>query len=618
MTLIDTLSIQRIALAPAMEHQQCFHELFARQAARSPERPAIWFQGTELTYYEMNARANQVARFLQGRGVGPETVVGLCLERGEDAIETFVAMLGILKAGGAYLTLNPGYPRDWLQFIVRDAGVALILTQSRLAAKLSGITSKAGDCPLLSLDEVWQVIAEENTDNPHHGASLDTLAYVIYTSGTSTGKPKGVLVEHRWLGAFAATEIELCGIMPSDTIAQSLWLGFDASIIEFATAWLAGATLCPIPSSSLPPGPLFTDFLQHQRIAMFATTPSILAALPDVHLPDLKTIVVGGEALPTDLAVRYTQHGYRLINTYGLTETVIANLANIYPGDGSTPTLGHPFSYVGVDIWDEHNQSVPPGLPGQIVLSGALARGYTDRELTNARFVTREGTRYYFTGDRGRQDSDGTFSFEGRIDDGERKVGGFRVNLRTIEAALVQHPDGSVRECAVVVRDSPAKEPCLVAYVVFSDRATKAPRELHSCLEEQLPAYMIPALFVVLDALPVNENGKRATLLHAYPEPDWAAWLAPGFASDAAIRIPGTATEAEVAGVLLTLRSPHMPADLATVDMTKTLKQLRIDSRKVGAFMMKVAQVFGVRLDGDELNLPLSDMAAMIAERRTR
>ena len=269
-------------------------DLFSRQAQLTPASPALVFGTTTLTYQQVEAHANQLASFLQQQGVGPETVVALCLERGVDAVEYLIALLAVWKAGGASLMLDPAYyPEEQVRHILADGQVRLILTQQRL----QGLLPAGHGVPTLCLDVVQPAVEACPTTPPISATTLDNLAYLIYTSG-STGQPKGVLVEQRWLPQLAHEQIDLFQVQPGDRLSHLLAPSFDASLSEILTAWMAGATLCPAPAEALRPGPTMVDFLETNQITLAHFTPSVLAALPEADLPALRTLVIGGESCP--------------------------------------------------------------------------------------------------------------------------------------------------------------------------------------------------------------------------------------------------------------------------------------------------------------------------------
>ncbi len=481
--------------------QACFHHLFAAQAARTPDAPAVTFEGQSLTYAQLERRANQLAHHLRARGVGPETLVGVCVER---SLPMIVAILGVMKAGGAYLPLDPAYPQERLAFMLADARPALVLTQERLASGLP-----VGQVPLLRLDADWPTIAQGSESPPKSGATPDNLAYVIYTSG-STGRPKGVLVPHRGLCNVSQAQVQTFDVRPGDRVAQFSSLNFDASIFEIVMALRSGAALCLGTADTLAPGPPLGQFLRDRAITHLTIPPSSLAAVPPRPLPELRVVAVAGEACPADLVERWGQ-GRRFFNLYGPTETSIWATATECEAGVGSPPIGRPIPNLQVYVLDPKLRPVPVGVPGELVVGGVgVARGYLDRSgLTAERFVPdpfggEPGARLYRTGDRVRYRPDGTLEFLGRLDH-QVKLRGFRIELGEIEAVLAQHP--AVGEALVLLRGDDGRQR-LVVYHRLSEGAEPPARELRAFLGKQLPDYMIPAAFVPLETWPLTPNGK--------------------------------------------------------------------------------------------------------------
>jgi amino acid adenylation domain-containing protein len=536
--------------------QAFFHQLFVAQAVRTPDMIAAVFEDTHLTYAELNALANRLAHELRTLGVGPDVLVGLCVER---SLALVIGLLGIFKAGGAYVPLDPAYPPERLAFMLADANVALLLTQSSNGESGKGTIYRAlthatetCDLPvsvspelciapaLLDLRAGWPRIAQRSAANPTDRLSPDNLAYMIYTSG-STGQPKGVLVPHRGLGNLARVKQRICAVAPGDRQLQFASISFDAVISEIVTALPWGATLCLARRESLLPGPGLTELLRDYAITTVALPPSALMILAPEELPALRTITVAGEASSADLIARWAR-GRRIINGYGPTEGTVGAAMNSCLDNGQPPPIGRPIANTQLYLLDRHMRPVAIGVPGELYIQGiGLARGYHNRpDLTAERFVpnpfgdcrlqsaacrldqsTRDyrlaaiGYRLYKTGDLARYRPDGSIAFLGRIDD-QVKLRGFRIELREIEAALRQH--GSVREALVLVREDVVGDQRLVAYVVTATdagRRTNDERADSSCVSElraflaaRLPDYMLPSAFVLLDALPRTPNGK--------------------------------------------------------------------------------------------------------------
>jgi amino acid adenylation domain-containing protein/non-ribosomal peptide synthase protein (TIGR01720 family) len=495
----------------------------------------VVFEDQRLTYGALNRRANQLAHHLRALGVGPETLVGVCLER---SLELVVALLGVLKAGGAYVLLDPEYPAERLAFMLADAGAPVLLTQAPVLERLP----RQG-AHVVCLDMEWPLIARQPEENLVGGAQPEHLAYVIYTSG-STGTPKAVLLEHRGLCNLVAAQIRDFAMGPRSRVLQFAALGFDAVVSEVFVTLVAGATLCLARRERLLPGPGLTTLLREQRITSVTLPPSALAVLPADDLPDLRSILSAGEPCSAEIVARWAP-GRQFFNAYGPTEaTVGVTLAACSP-DGRSPPIGRPIANKRVYLLDAHLEPVPVGVAGELCIGGVgLARGYLGRpDLTAERFVPDPfaaipGARLYRTGDLARYRADGAIEFLGRTDH-QVKIRGFRVELGEVEAVLGRHP--GVREAVVLAREDTPGDKRLVAYVIAEVPAA-APTigQLRSYLKERLPEYMVPTAFMMLDALPLTPNGKVDR--PALPAPDSAR---PHLAS--AFVAPRTPVEARLA-----------------------------------------------------------------------
>ncbi|MER6405358.1 amino acid adenylation domain-containing protein [Streptomyces viridosporus] len=473
------------------------HEHIAGHAARTPEATAVEHLGQRITYAELNEQAEQVARRLRRLGVGPETVVGICAERGPDLVR---AAVGVLRSGGAFLPLDPQHPTERLAFMAQDSGMRVLLTQRALA----GTVPFAG--PVVHLD------APAEHQDPVPGgpeADADTLAYIIYTSG-STGTPKGVAVAHRGLSNMLEGQRDLVDPTPEDRVLQFASFGFDASILELTWSLANGGCLVTAPGDDLRPGPDLARTLRENRVTAAMLPPSALAVLGEDTFPGLRVLQVAGEACPAELADLWSR-GRRFQNVYGLTETTVWSLAaELTPGRGRPP-IGTPMRNTRVHVLDDDLQPVPAGVPGEIYLGGdAVGRGYLGRPaLTAATYVPdpygAPGERLCRTGDLGTHRPDGSVEWLGRRDS-QVKLRGFRIELGEIEHALRQLPD--IRQAVVLHRTDLPGEPALVAYLVLSGGHRPAPEELRGALRTSLPGYMVPARFVVLDEMPVNRSGK--------------------------------------------------------------------------------------------------------------
>jgi amino acid adenylation domain-containing protein len=491
----------------------CVQELFEQQAARTPHAVALVYGDEEVSYAELNNRANQLARYLREIGVGPETPIGLLLER---SIEMIVAHLAVLKAGGAYVPLDPQHPRERLAFILEDTRAPVLLTQAHLADALG--ERPAHSARVVCLDREGETLARQSQENPPNPVTADNLAYIMYTSG-STGRPKGVSVTHRGINRLVVNP-DYITLGVDDTVLQISNVAFDAATFEIWGALLNGARLVGISrDDALSPHGLSRQLELHRVSAMFLTTALFHQTASEApHIfSRVRNVIVGGEALEARWVREVLRAGpvERLLNAYGPTEnttfTTTHRIEEVVEGARSIP-IGRPLSNTQVYILDKTMRPVPPGVVGELYAGGdGLARGYLHRPaLTAERFLPHPfsdlpGARLYRTGDLARLLADGSIEFVGRVDD-QVKIRGFRIELGEIEAALSEHP--GVGEAAVVVRQDEGGEKRLVACFVPRSEAGATPGELRVFLKERLPDYMIPASFVTLDALPLNANGK--------------------------------------------------------------------------------------------------------------
>jgi amino acid adenylation domain-containing protein/non-ribosomal peptide synthase protein (TIGR01720 family) len=494
----------------------CLHELFEAAVDAWPEAIAATCEGESLTYGALERRANQVAHALRRRGVGPDVLVGLCVDR---SLDMLVGLLGILKAGGAYLPLDPEYPRDRLAFMVEDARVAVVLTQARHA----GIAAPGAE--VLCLDAGWEAFAGEPTTPVALNVRPENLAYVIYTSG-STGKPKGAMVEHRQVVRLFSATAGWFGFGEGDVWTMFHSYAFDFSVWEIWGALLHGGRLVIVPYWVSRSPEAFYALLGAEGVTVLNQTPSAFRQLLRAEEAAgaeaaaglaLRYVIFGGEALDVaDLRPFWDRHGDarpQLVNMYGITETTVhVTYRPVSRADLARPwssVIGEPIPDLSVHVLDAHCRPTPLGVPGEMYVGGAgVARGYLRRpELTMDRFLAdpfQPGGRLYKTGDLARRLASGDIEYLGRIDH-QVKIRGFRIELGEIEAALDQHPD--VREAVVLAREDAPGDKRLVAYLVTGS-AAPALGALRAFLKERLPDYMVPAAFVFLSALPLTSNGK--------------------------------------------------------------------------------------------------------------
>ncbi|MFE9564782.1 amino acid adenylation domain-containing protein, partial [Streptomyces sp. NPDC006487] len=512
-------------------------EQFAAHVARTPDAPAVAHEDTVLSYAELDARANRLAHRLIGLGVGPETLVAISAERGPDLI---VGLLGIMKAGGAYVPLDPAYPADRLAYMLADSGAPVLVTQEHLLERLP-----EHGAATVCLDRDAAALAALPATTPTTGLTPDHAAYVIYTSG-STGRPKGVVVTHRGTANLAAAQAEAFGIGAGDRVLQFASASFDAAFADLAQSVLSGATLVLAPADRLRPGPELTRLAFEQDITHLTLVPSVLSVLPaDGGLPATATLVVAGEACTPDLVAAWSP-GRRMVNAYGPTETTVcASMSDPLAG-AVRPPIGRPVQGSALRILDAALQPVPAGVPGELYIAGiGLARGYLGRpDLTADRFLpdphaAEPGARLYRTGDSVRLLPDGQLDFLGRVDH-QVKLRGFRIELGEIEDALARLPE--VGDAVAVVREDNPGDRQLVAYVRAADGHEPSPADLRTALATALPPHMVPAAFVVLDAIPLTANGKADR--RALPAPDRSA-----LAATASYTAPRTTAEQRIAEV---------------------------------------------------------------------
>jgi amino acid adenylation domain-containing protein len=496
----------------------CLHQLFEGQVTRTPEATAAIFGDQLLTYRELNARANQMANHLRTLGVGPEVLVGICVER---SLEMVVGLLGILKAGGAFVPLDPVSPRERLTVILEDSRLPVLLTQDRLAE------SFAENGPhIIRLDTDWEMIGRESLENLSIRATPENLAYVTYTSG-STGKPKGVMIENRSVVNVLTSFIKSYGLSAADRILQQTSISFDVSVNEIFPVLCVGGALVLPDKNDVVDFQRLTRIISKHRVTIVGAAPSLLAALnaENYDLSTLRLILSGGEALSysdVDRLLKATM----VTNGYGPTETTICALSyDLDPQgrgkDATTIPIGKPLMNYRAYVLDKNLESMPVGCPGELCISGVgLARGYLNGpELTAESFVPNPfipGERMYRTGDLARWLPDGNVEFLGRIDD-QVKIRGIRIEPAEIEAALDAHE--AIRKTVVMARGDRRGDKRLVAYVVLDRESSATINELRGFLKQKLPGYMLPSSFVFLDALPLTPSGKVDR--QALPAPDW-------------------------------------------------------------------------------------------------
>lgn len=520
----------------ADEAELCLHELFERQAARAPDRVALVFEGASMTYGELNLRANGVARLLREKGVGSETIVGVCMER---SLELLPALLGIMKAGGAYLPLDPQAPGERIRLMLAETESLIVLALESTKARVP-----KGEHEVIVLDAAACAAngaAAAAAENPGAGVTADGLACVLYTSG-STGKPKGVLVPHRGASNLFAWQREQGLFTEADVVLAHTRYGFDLSVWEMFGALTSGARLVLARPDGQRDMAYLVSLIERERVTWATFVPSMLAVLLEEKEAErmaasLRVVFTAGEALSRDLYERFAHRiGCELHNSYGPTEATI--ICTHWRCERETMRravqIGRPIAGVETYVLDGRMRPVPVGVPGELHVGGAcLTRGYLKRpELTENAYVPhpyRAGERLYGTGDIVRILPGGVLEFVGRRDH-QVKIRGVRIELGEIEAALTALPD--VREAVVLAREEEGGGKDLAAYVVADGADAPDVMKLRSGLEAVLPAYMVPGSYAFVERIPMTVNGKadRAKLLaldvvRARPE---VAYVAPG------------------------------------------------------------------------------------------
>ncbi|MDJ0508497.1 MAG: amino acid adenylation domain-containing protein, partial [Crocosphaera sp.] len=505
----------------------CTHQLFEKQVKQTPEAIALVFEGEEISYQTLNSKANQLAYELQSLGVKLETVVGIYLE---SSVEMIITLLAILKVGGSYLPLDPSYPQERINYMLEDAQVSFLVSVRALMKNLPNYQEQ-----VIFVDENKDNHWQEYQQNPHSNLTSNNLAYIIYTSG-STGKPKGVEIEHKSLINLLLHFKNQLQVTTQDSWLSVTTLSFDIAALEIFLPLITGGKLILASRQVARDGRELLKTLNQSQVTILQATPStwqMLLLAGWKGTPNL-TMLSGGEALSQELAARLLTLGYRLYNVYGPTETTIWSLSNCISNEREKITIGYPISNTEVYVLDTHLQPVPIGVPGELYIGGdGLARGYLKRpELTEEKFINspfNPEKKLYKTGDLVCYRKDSKVEFLGRIDQ-QVKIRGFRIELGEIEAILKQHHQ--VKEVKVITKDDTNNQPQLVAYVIpNSNHQTKDKQnstllssqtvtEIRQYLQQKLPTYMIPSLFVGLNCFPLTPN--RKIDYRAFPEPDFS------------------------------------------------------------------------------------------------
>lgn len=537
-TLLETWNDTRVEYA----FNECVHDLIVRQVELTPNAIAATCENKHITYRQLDSQANQLARYLQSRGVVPDTLVGILLDR---SIEMLVGLLAVWKAGGAYVPLDPAYPADRIKFMLDDSRLPVLLTQSSLVPLLPALSA---DVVCIEIDTEWETIAKHDHSQMAGTIHPSSLAYVIYTSG-STGQPKGVQIEHRALVNFLCSMQQHPGLTSSDVLVAVTTLSFDIAGLELWLPLITGARLIIASRDVAGDGTALAQVLKRESATVMQATPATWRLLLEAGWDGGQSfkVLCGGEALPVELARELLTRCSSLWNMYGPTETTIwSTLQPIESVEGPI-AIGRPIANTQIYLLDAGLQPVPVGVAGEMYIGGdGLARGYLHRpELTDEKFITNphsddHGSRIYKTGDMARYRSNGTIEFLGR-NDNQCKIRGFRIELGEIEAALNSIP--GISRSAVIVREDTPGDRRLAAYIVpdMHNIDGKTSREgsivsyvlgepmnawmqhnlsnLRSALLTTLPEHMIPAAFVAMEALPLTPNTKLDRL--ALPAPDW-------------------------------------------------------------------------------------------------
>ncbi len=481
------------------------HELAEASADRTPDAVALVFEDQELTYRQLDERANQLAHRLRSLGIGYGDLVGISLPR---SIDLVVAQQGVLKSGAAYVPLDPEYPADRLAYMVSDSGLRLVVTLARFAERFPAADT-------LPLDETD--LSALPVERPQRTIEPDDLAYVIYTSG-STGKPKGAMLPHRGVVNLADELARMIGIGPGNRMLQFASFSFDVSVADIMVTLSAGATVVLAAQHDLQPGPDLARTINSQRVDTACLPPTVLRLTDPALVPGLRTLMAGGEACPDEVAAAWAP-GRRFINVYGPTEASIWITSAECDGTESPLPIGRPITGNTAYVLDGNREPLPVGVPGELYLGGVqVARGYLNRpELTAERFVTDPfgPGRLYRTGDLARFLPDGQIEFLRRMDD-QIKLRGYRIELGEVQTAVSRHP--SVRAAVVIAREDVPGDVRLVAYAVAAEGCRIDPSALRAHLRRGLPEYMVPSAFVEVPTIPRNPNGK---LDHrALPKPE--------------------------------------------------------------------------------------------------
>jgi len=498
-----TLLVENFGIASAdYDFEKTIHQLFEEQVVRTPNNIALIFEETELTYQDLNEKANQLAHYLINYfAIQKDDIIALQVERSEWML---IALLGIMKSGGAYLPLAPDYPANRTAYMLQDSKARLLVTDA--TTKEAAQTAFKDILPVIAIENSQH----DNRENPITKVTPRNLAYIIYTSG-STGQPKGVLLEHRGVANMLLSQVADLAVTEADSTLQFAPYTFDASVGELFMGFCAGATMVIASRETLLSTEAFKELMHRHQITIADMPPTYLAVLDKAALAKARLLITAGEAAISKDVKKYSSQ-LQYVNIYGPTENSVVSSSFKIPASyeiGQSVPIGRPIANSSILILDKQLQLVPVGVPGEIVLGGAgLARGYLNNAaLTEAKFIAhpfQQGERLYRTGDLGRWLEDGNIEFLGRVDH-QLKIRGHRIEAGEIEDRLLQHP---TIQAAVVLGKAINGTKELIAYLVANNEASLNVADLRVHLEEDLPTYMIPAYFVQLATLPLTSHDK--------------------------------------------------------------------------------------------------------------
>ena len=488
---------------------------FENRVEQTPEAIAVSYNGNEMTYAELNRQANRLAHFLRKKGVAPEHLTGISLERSPEMV---IALLGVLKAGGVYVPIDPAYPQERIRYILNDSGISLLLTQEKLKDVFQEFSVE-----IITLDSGKHLFARDEATNPSSLSHPQNAAYMIYTSG-STGRPKGTIIQHRSLCNLTRFQIKDFHLNETSRVLQFASFSFDASVSEIFTTLISGATLYIADRETLMPGPSLVRLLEDRAVSVVTFPPSVTSLLNSEDFPALKTLISAGEACPPDTAAQWSQNR-RFINAYGPTENTVCASSFVVETEinAARVPIGMAIDNVQLYVLDRGGNLLPPGVPGELHIGGmSLARGYFNRPaLTAEKFIPNAfsntpGERLYRTGDLVRADANGIIEFLGRVDQ-QVKIRGFRIEPGEIEQILKSFD--AVQSAVVMAREDIPGNPVLAAYLVMRDKQKTDSAAVRNFCASRLPDYMVPNAFVVLDAIPLTTHGKVD--FRALPKPDF-------------------------------------------------------------------------------------------------